>query len=172
MSLAKNVSCLIAASLMALPLSSPAQESKEIKIYEGPVFTSPSDDPILTSRPGEAQHDLKFVREFMVDSGLWHRQFTLTSERLGEPLPLSAEKAIELARASADSGSAGPQKNVTKLELLTRKRDEDQKGDRDYVPFYLIEMNISGSEVQRVVLMDGTVIKSSLRQVKDDVGGK
>ena len=52
----------------------------------------------------------------------------------------------------------------TKLELLTRER-KDPRGVPAQVPFYLIEMNISGSEVQRVVLMDGTVIKPSLRQV-------
>lgn len=168
---AKNLARLLAALLMALPLPSRGQESKEIKIYEGAVFTSPSDDPVLTSRPGEAQRDLKFVREFLVDSGLWQRQFTLASETPSEPLPLSAEKAIELARASAESGYTGPQKNVTKLELLTRER-EAPKGGKAYVPFYFIEMNISGSEVQRLVLMDGTVIKSSLRQVKDDASGK
>lgn len=147
---------------MALPLPSHGQEPKEIKVYEGPVFISPSDD---------GRGDLKFIREFMVDAGLWHRQFTLSDERLSEPLPLPAEKAIELARASADSGYTGPQKNVTKLELLTRER-EDPKGHKSYVPFYFIEMIIGGSEVQRLVLMDGTVIKSSLRQVKDDTAAK
>ena len=156
MSLVRNAACLLAAVWMALTLPSRGEEErKETIVYKGPVFTSPADTP---------GQDLKFVREFTVDSGLWQRQFTMTTDSLGEPVPLSAEKAIELARASGEQGFSGAQKNVTKLELLTLER-ESPKGSRARVPFYLIEMNISGSEVQRIVLMDGTVIKPSLRQV-------
>ena len=48
-----------------------------------------------------------------------------------------------------------------RLELLPFKRA--QNGNTLY---YLIEHNVDGNEVHRVVLMDGTVVKSRLRQLR------
>jgi hypothetical protein len=75
-------------------------------------------------------------------------------------IPLSAEKAIELAKASTDAGNPTGEKNLVRLELLSLKRA--QNGNTLY---YLVEFNVDGSEVHRVVLMDGTVVKSRLRQL-------
>lgn len=120
----------------------------EILIHQGPVFTTPGLDP---------EEEIEFTKEFPVDPGTLKKQSPLM---LTDKLPLSAEKAIELAKASADAGNPPAEKNLVRLELLAFKRDQD--GNTLY---YFIELNVDGNEVHRVVLMDGTVVKSRLRQL-------
>jgi hypothetical protein len=120
----------------------------EILIHEGPVFTTPG---------LELNEVVEFTKEFPVDAAILKRQPSLM---VTDKLPLSAEKAIELAKASADPGDPPGEKNVVRLELLSLKLD--QNGGTLY---YLIELNVDGNEVHRVVLMDGTVVKSRLRQL-------
>lgn len=78
---------------------------------------------------------------------------------------MPAEKAIELAKASAavDASKEGIQ--IVKLELLSGAPEGDGRS-RDRVYYYLIQMDVKGSEVHRVVLMDGTVVKSRLKQIR------
>jgi hypothetical protein len=131
-------------SLAAMAEDPPA----EVLIHEGPVFTTPGLGP---------DEEIEFTKEFPVDAGTLKKQSSLM---LTDKLPLSAEKAIELAKASADSGDPPGEKNLVRLELLSFKRDQD--GNTLY---YFIELNVDGNEVHRVVLMDGTVVKSRLRQL-------
>ncbi|PAW69884.1 MAG: hypothetical protein B9S38_08885 [Verrucomicrobiia bacterium Tous-C4TDCM] len=121
----------------------------EILIHEGPVFTTPGLEP---------NEEITFTKEFPVDAAALKRQPFLS---LTDKLPLSPEKAIELAKASADAGDPPGEKNVVRLELLPFKRA--QNGN---TLCYLIELNVDGNEVHRVVLMDGTVVKSRLRQLR------
>ena len=120
----------------------------EILIHQGPVFTTPGLEP---------NEEITFTKEFPVDAATLNKQASLM---LTGKLPLAAEKAIELAKASADAGNPPGEKNVVRLELLPLNRA--QNGNTLY---YLIELNVDGNEVHRVVLMDGTVVKSRLRQL-------
>lgn len=120
----------------------------EILIHEGPVFTTPGLGP---------NEEITFTKEFPVDAATLEKQPSLM---VTGKIPLSAEKAIELAKASTDAGNPTGEKNLVRLELLSLKRA--QNGNTLY---YLIEFNVDGSEVHRVVLMDGTVVKSRLRQL-------
>ena len=131
-------------SLTAIAEVAPA----EILIHEGPVFTTPGLGP---------NEEIKFTKEFPVDAATLERQPFVS---LTDKLPLSAEKAIELAKASADAGDPPGEKNLVSLELLSLKRARN--GNTLY---YFIELNVDGNEVHRVVLMDGTVVKSRLRQL-------
>ena len=142
---------LKALSIASLLLGWAAQAEhppREILIHEGPVFTTPGLEP---------KEEIEFTKEFPVDAATLKKQSSLM---LTDKLPLSAEKAIELAKASADAGDPPGVKNLVRLELLSFKRDQD--GNTLY---YFIELNVDGNEVHRVVLMDGTVVKSRLRQL-------
>jgi hypothetical protein len=122
-----------------LGLAAMAQDPPaEILIHQGPVFTTPGLEP---------NEEITFTKEFPVDTATLKRQPFLS---LTDKLPLSPEKAIELAKASAD----------VRLELISLKRA--QNGNTLY---YFIELNVDGNEIHRVVLMDGTVVKSRLRQL-------
>ena len=54
--------------------------------------------------------------------------------------------------------------HVTKLELLTRSVREPNNPTLS-ISFYLVTFLVDGSEIQRVVLMDGTVVKSQLTRI-------
>ena len=131
-------------SLTAVAEAPPA----EILIHEGPVFTTPG---------LELNEEITFTKEFPVDAATLEKQPVVS---LTGKIPLSAEKAIELAKDSADAGNPPGEKNLVRLELLQLKRA--LKGNTLY---YLVELNVDGNEVHRVVLMDGTVVKSRLRQL-------
>lgn len=141
----------IIASLLFSWMALAEDPPREFLIHEGPVFTTPGLEP---------NEEIKFTKEFPVDATTLKNQpfVSLTDE-----LPISAEKAIELAKASADAGDPPAVKNVIRLELLSFKIDYSRNA-----LYYLVELNIRGNEVHRVVLMDGTVVKSRLRQL----GGK
>jgi hypothetical protein len=120
----------------------------EILIHEGPVFTTPG---------LELNEEITFTKEFPVDAATLKKQRFVS---LTDKLPISAEKAIELAKASADAGDPLGERNVVRLELRPFRIDQI----RDTL-YYLIELHVKGNEVHRVVLMDGTVVKSRLRQL-------
>jgi hypothetical protein len=130
--------------LAAMADDSPA----EILIHEGPVFTTPGLEP---------KEEIEFTKEFPVDAATLKK---LPYVSLTDKLPVSAAKAIELAKDSADAGDPPAEKNLVRLELLEFKRDQDGT-----TLYYFIELNVDGNEVHRVVLMDGTVVKSRLRQL-------
>jgi hypothetical protein len=138
-----------AAMAVVLSLTAIAEvDPAEILIHEGPVFTTPG---------LELNEEIRFTKEFPVDAATLEKQRFVS---LTNKLPLSAEKAIELAKASVETGDSLGETNVIRLELLPFKRAKN--GNTLY---YLIELNAVGSEVHRVVLMDGTVVKSRLRQL-------
>ena len=133
-----------------LGLAAMAQDPPaEILIHQGPVFTTPGLEP---------NEEITFTKEFPVDTATLKRQPFLS---LTDKLPLSPEKAIELAKASADAGDPPGEKNVVRLELISLKRAQN-----GHTLYYFIELNVDGNEIHRVVLMDGTVVKSRLRQLR------
>ncbi len=138
----------IIASILLGWVAQAGDQPAEILIHEGPVFTTPGLEP---------KEEIKFTKEFPVDAGTLKKQRFLM---LTDKLPLSAGKAIELAKASADAGNPPAEKNVVRLELLPFKDDQNSS-----TLYYFIELNVDGNEIHRVVLMDGTVVKSRLRQL-------
>ena len=139
----------IIASLLFGWVALAEDEPREILIHEGPVFTTPGLGP---------KEEIEFTKEFPVDAETLKKQPLVYDA--SSKLPLSAEKAIELAKASVEAGSKPDGRNVVRLELLPFRRDRN--GSTSY---YLIELKVDGSEVHRVVLMDGTVVKSRLRRL-------
>ena len=138
----------IIASLLLGSMARGEENPPEILIHEGPVFTTPG---------LELNEEITFTKEFPVDATTLKKQRFVS---LTDKLPICAEKAIELAKASADAGDPLGETNVVRLELRPFKIDQI----RDTL-YYLIELHVKGSEVHRVVLMDGTVVKSRLRQL-------
>jgi hypothetical protein len=134
-------------SLAAMAEEKPA----EILIHEGPVFTSPGLGP---------EEEITYIKEFPVPAA--------KLEKHPQPLDgksrrqLSAAKAIELAEASVETGDGPVEKKVVRLELLHHGPNKERG-----IPYYLIELNVQGSEIHRVILMDGTVVKSRLRRMKE-----
>jgi hypothetical protein len=134
------------------PLAASAGD-EEIEIHRGEEFTSPGAGP---------KEELRFVRVFTVSWELWDRQ-PKANPRAKPPLPFS--KALELAKASWDPAGTSGEDNVylTKLELCTQPtRDPD---DSSSVAFYVVNFHVDDGEVERVVLMDGTVVKPQLTRL-------
>ncbi len=80
-------------------------------------------------------------------------------------MPLDAAKAIKLALESVETGDGPGVKTITSLRLssYSRRKAGGAPGD---VPFYHIAILADGSEVERLVLMDGSVVASRLEEVK------
>ena len=135
------------------PLLATAEED-EIVIHRGEEFTSPGVGP---------KEELRFVRVFTVSREHWGKQAKV--HPLSKP-PLSAAKALELAEASLEpSGTDGDDDvHVTKLELHYQPSG-DPRAPGSSVPYYVVDFHVDGSEVQRLVLMDGTVLKPQLTRV-------
>ena len=127
---------------------------EDVLLHRGPtVSTSISSSPTLDRNAEE----LVFVKEFHVDSSLLAK---LPSTHLPPAaVPVSAERAIELAKKTVELGDSPRGFTVEKLELLTTKA-----GDSKTVEYYLIEMLVNGSSETRVVLMDGSVIRPQLKR--------
>ena len=85
----------IIASIVLGWVAQAGDQPAEILIHEGPVFTTPGLEP---------KEEIKFIKEFPVDAGTLKKQRFLM---LTDKLPISAGKAIELAKASADAGALG-----------------------------------------------------------------
>ena len=82
------------AGFLALVSAAMAEgERKEVLVHVGPEFSSPGLAP---------KEEIIFIKEFPVAPAVWEKQPKLSFR--SEKLPLSAEKAIELEKASADAG--------------------------------------------------------------------
>ena len=96
-----------------------------------------------------------------MDADLLKKQPSLS---LGQDPPLTAEKAIILAKDSIEKLGPRHEKFVTRLELHSQG-GLDPSDPRSRISFYLVEIVSNGNEIHRIVLMDGTVLKSSLRRL-------
>jgi hypothetical protein len=146
-------SITIAATLLAVsPLAATAEE--EIEIHRGEQFTS----------PGAGHNEvLQYVRVITVDWNLWDTQ--PRAKPRTKP-PLSFRKALELAEASLDPSETAGSDNlhVTKLELRTLPIREPNDAASN-VAFYVATFQVNETEIQRAVLMDGTVLKPQLTRI-------
>jgi hypothetical protein len=145
----------VAVLLMA---SSPllAAGAEEILIYRG--------EEITLSEEG-SKEELRFVREFFINREQGAKQ-PKAHINLGQKPPLSAAKAMELAEASLEpSQSDGDDDvHVTKLQLHYQSVGDPQVPTLS-IAYYVVNFHVDGSEVQRLVLMDGTVVKPQLTRL-------
>lgn len=132
-----------------------ADEPKQILLHEGPDLTTPGLLP---------KEVLTYRKEFFVSADLLAKQgrFSLPPS---QQLPLSAEKAIELAKATVEARDDNGEMNVMRLELLAHG-GSGPSNRGNVVLYYFIEFIANGNEVHRAVLMDGSVVKSTLRELK------
>lgn len=140
-------------SLLAiLTLSSVSAFAAEVLIHSGPMVSMPISS---LSSPERDSEELNFIKQFFIDS----KQLAALPPP-SKPVPISAERAIELAKKTVDPGGSVRTFSVEKHELLTAT-----VGDSKSIEYYLIEMRVNGSTEHRIVLMDGVVIKSRLKRV-------
>lgn len=144
---------LLPAVAGSLPLLAAIATAGEVLIHRGTEVKSPGLGP---------EEELVFRREFFVDETLLDAQPDVVPDSSGE-IPLDAQKALKLALDSVDTGDGPGVKTVTCLRLLGYRR---AGGPPRNVAFYHIGMLADGSGVERVVLMDGSVVASRLREVK------
>jgi hypothetical protein len=135
----------------------------EALIYRSAEFALSEEGP---------KEDIHFVREFFIGREQWEKQQKIHANLHGKP-PLSAAKAMELAEANLEpSQSDGDDDvHVTKLELHHRSVGDPQAPALS-ISYYVVDFNVDGSEVQRVVLMDGTVVKPQLTRLHAETKDK
>jgi hypothetical protein len=147
--------CVVVALMASSPLLAAGEE---ILIYRGEEITLSEE---------ESKEELRFVREFFIsrEQGVKQRK---VHANLGEKPPLSAARAMELAEASLEpSQSDGDDDaHVTKLELRHRPVGDPQAPELS-ISYYVVNFHVDGSEVQRLVLMDGTVVKPQLTRLPE-----
>ncbi|MCW1924593.1 hypothetical protein OKA05_18660 [Luteolibacter arcticus] len=137
----------VVALAVALPVTVFADE-EEIVIHRSEEFTL-SD--------GAPKEEIHFVRKFAMSRAQWEK---LPKAHTPAKPALSAAKAIELAEASLDPSETdrADSFHVEKLELRHQPAGDPPRP----ISFYLVDFKVDGSEVPRLVLMDGTVVKPEL----------
>jgi hypothetical protein len=137
----------------AFPLHTSAGEH-EFEIHRGEEFTLSEEGP---------REDIRFVRRFIISREQWEKQ--PRADPRAKP-PLSAAKALELAEASLEPSQSDGDDDVhmTKLELRHRSVGDPHLRELS-ITYYVVDFHVDGSEVQRLVLMDGTVVKSQLKRL-------
>jgi hypothetical protein len=146
---------LLKLSLIAMVAGCSSGYSEEILLFRGPKVSTPA----LEDGPESKKESLVFEKEFYLDAGLVGK--LPASLQPSEEVAVSAQKAIELATQSIYQGEDRPRVlNVVRLELLSAEVPQSKKID-----FYLIETVVNGSTEHRLVLMDGTVVKSQLKRI-------
>lgn len=131
--------------------------AESVLIHDGPMVSTP--DAILYSPLSEqrGEKNITFKYQFLADS---QEIEDLPNGTIDQGYStITAKKAIELASSSLNEKEKMPV--VTRLEILKFKVSPSKTID-----YYLITMLENGSEVHRVVLMNGTVIKPTMRHIK------
>lgn len=147
----------VAVAILWPTLSLPAAE---VLLHTGSQVLTPASSPItpLSSQP--APKFIKFQREFFIDQDLLAALPSRISEL--ENLPISAVEAIDLTKKDIDPNNALRAFLVTEVKLL-----KGPENGNPQVEFYLVSTVASGSEYHRIVLMNGQIIASKLRQIKE-----
>ena len=131
--------------------------AQDVLIHDGPTVTTP--DAILYSPQSDQKSEkhITFKYQFLINPQEVDR---LPNGTIDQGYPkIAAAKAIELASSSLNTQEDHPA--VIRLEILTFRVNPSK-----IIDYYLITMLEKRSEVHRVVLMDGTVIKPIMRQIK------
>ncbi|WP_193210931.1 hypothetical protein [Luteolibacter marinus] len=133
----------------------------EVILHTGPEFTTPG----LESLNGLGKDpDITFVREFAVDLGKLGKFNKL--DESGRPGTLSAEEAIAAARADVAGEYGNKVAEVVRIEVLNNEPSGTRPPELRKAPaFHLIELSVDGTTAHRIVLADGTVVRSRLRRI-------
>jgi hypothetical protein len=150
----RSILRVIVTTMLALSLPATAGPDEEVVIHRGKEFNSPGLG---------LKEEIRFVREFAVN-----RETRNEQPEFHPPFkpPLSSAKATELAQATLDASASDGYGEVRarKLELLHHPTGKD---GGSAILFYVVDFIVDGSEVQRLVLMDGTVVKPRLTKLPD-----
>ena len=130
---------------------------EEVLIHEGPSVSVPGLKVAGPAGRGEPP-EIVFIKQFFTDKKTAQRnqtQFDANKVR-----KISAARACELVMDSmkADYGHNNP--SIVKFELLPSP--DPEKFPRP-IEYYLITIDVTGSEEHRVVLLDGTVLEPRLK---------
>lgn len=148
---------IIASALMGTTFSI---RGEDLLFHTGPPVSTPASSPIT---PAPDEGPLKFIefqREFFIAKDLL-ASLPEPSAKFGS-VAVSAVEAISLAKKNIDPDGNLRTLIVTDVRLLTGP----ENGARQ-VEYYLISTLANGSEVHRIVVMNGRVLSSKLRKIKE-----
>ena len=147
--------------LAALAVSfAPFTEAIEVLVHEGPSVSVPG---LGTLGPNGAQigeaPDVTYVKQFYTDE---KNVPAINYDPQAKGLPIiTAARAAELALASMEDDYEKGIPIVTKIEAFPELTSGVQS-----IRYFLITINVKGSEEHRVVLMNETVVRSRLKRLE------
>ena len=132
----------------------------EILFHTGPPVSTPASIPVSPFPQSGEPKLIRFQREFFIARDLLGSLPEASSE-FGK-VPVSAVEAIQLATKNIDPQDGLRTMIVTEVRLM-----KGPANARRLVEYYLISTLANGSEVHRIVLMNGQVLSSKLRETKE-----
>lgn len=142
------------------PLPASSSHGEKLLFHIGPPVSTPASTPVTPFPEKGLPKLIKFQREFFIGRDVFASLPRASAEH--EDVHLSAIEAINLAQKNVDP--AGGLRSFKVVELKLLKGPMTEKLPVDY---YLVSMLANGSEEHRIVLMNGDVISSKLRELKD-----
>jgi hypothetical protein len=135
-------------------------QGEELLFHTGPPVDTPASTPVAPFPEQGSPKLIKFQREFFISREVLASLPRASADHEG--ISLSAIEAINLAQKSVDPTGSLRSIKVTEVKLLKGPMTEKHRVD-----YYLISMLANGSEEHRIVLMNGSVISSRLRALKE-----
>jgi hypothetical protein len=135
-------------------------QGEELLLHTGPPVDTPASTPVTPFPEKGSPKLIKFQREFFVSREVLASLPRASADHEG--ISLSAIEAINLAQKNVDPTGGLRSFKVTEVKLL--------KGpiiEKHSVDYYLVSMLANGSEEHRIVLINGSVISSRLREIKE-----
>lgn len=135
-------------------------EAKEVLVHEGPSVSVPG---LGTLGPNGTQRakppDVTYVKQFFIEE----KNVTAGNydPQTKEQRIITAARAIELALASMEEDYEKGIPIVTKLEAFP-----ELTSGVESIRYFLITINVKGSEEHRVVLINETVVRSRLKRLE------
>ena len=133
---------------------------EELLIHTGPLVSTPASSPVSPFPEKGSPKLIKFQREFFIDRDVFAKLPRASAEY--ENVSLSAIEAINLAHKNVDPAGGLRTFKVTEVKLMKGPMTEGSPVD-----YYLVSMLANGSEEHRIIFMNGDVISSRLRRIKD-----
>jgi hypothetical protein len=135
-------------------------QGEELLFHTGPPVDTPAATPVTPFPEKGSPKLIKFQRDFFISREVLASLPRASADHEG--ISLSAIEAINLAQKSVDPTGGLRSFKVTEVKLLKGPMTEKHPVD-----YYLVSMLANGSEEHRIILMNGDVISSRLREIKD-----
>ncbi|MEP4079067.1 hypothetical protein [Haloferula sp.] len=144
-----------------------AQES-EIVIHTGPITSTPKLGTLTPSGANVPSGEMQVSREFRVSKTDFEKLAMHSPRRPSDVWEgaLPATEAIKLAKASIETGDGGVGIVIRELKLMLSPEAPGGLENRA-LEYYFVHASFNGSQVYRVVLMDGNVVKPTTIPVKN-----